>query len=108
MQEVHAWLDARYEKLFAATFYDDAGGRSPVPLFCTTRPRRIHERDTYPMDDRGAPASWAFFSAKHMGAGQYYLMTITQRRQRIRQHGNLPAHRSGERSRDPVLVSDRL
>ena len=32
--------------------------------------------DSYPIDARGLAYSWAFFSAKHLGAGQYYLMTI--------------------------------
>ena len=32
--------------------------------------------DSYPIDGRGRAYSYAFFSAKHLGAGQYYLMTI--------------------------------
>ena len=34
------------------------------------------EPDAYPVDGRGVAYSMAFFSAKHLGAGQYYLMTI--------------------------------
>jgi hypothetical protein len=30
----------------------------------------------YPVDDRGTAYSLAFFSAKHLGAGQFYLMTF--------------------------------
>jgi hypothetical protein len=32
--------------------------------------------DSYPVEGRGIAYSMAFFSAKHLGAGQYYLMTI--------------------------------
>ena len=32
--------------------------------------------NAYPVDERGVAYSMAFFSAKHLGAGQYYLMTI--------------------------------
>ena len=37
------------------------------------------EPDAYPVDGRGVAYSMAFFSAKHLGAGQYYLMTITDK-----------------------------
>ena len=32
--------------------------------------------DSYPVDSRAVTYSIAFFSAKHLGAGQFYLMTI--------------------------------
>ena len=32
--------------------------------------------DTYPVDGRGVGYSMGFFSAKHLGTGQFYLMTI--------------------------------
>ena len=32
--------------------------------------------NSYPTDARGLAYSYAFFSAKHLGAGQFYLMTI--------------------------------
>ncbi len=77
MQETHAWLDDRYEAVFTTTFYDDAlwtfpGSRELVEASETG----FDNADTYPTDDRGVAYSWAFFSAKNMGAGQYYLMTI--------------------------------
>ena len=33
-------------------------------------------RDSYPTEARGLAYSYAYFSAKHLGEGQYYLMTI--------------------------------
>ena len=32
--------------------------------------------DSYPVDNRAVTYSMAFFSAKHLGAGQFYLMTL--------------------------------
>ena len=32
--------------------------------------------NAYPVEGRGVTYSLAFFSAKHLGTGQYYLMTI--------------------------------
>jgi hypothetical protein len=32
--------------------------------------------NSYPVDGRGVAYSMAYFSAKHLGAGQYYLMTV--------------------------------
>ncbi len=77
MTEVHAWLDAQYETVFTTTFYDDSRWAFPgsVDLVHATE-AGFNNFDTYPIDDRGSSYSWAFFSAKKMGAGQYYLMTI--------------------------------
>ena len=77
MQEAHAWLDARYEEVFNATFYDDARWALPAPpelVEATTT--GFSNSDSYPVDDRGVLYSWAFFSAKQLGTGQFYLMTI--------------------------------
>jgi hypothetical protein len=35
--------------------------------------------DSYPTDARGVMYSFGFFSAKHLGAGQYYLMSINDK-----------------------------
>ena len=40
---------------------------------------RIAAPDAYPVDGRGVAYSMAFFSAKHLGEGQYYLMTIVDK-----------------------------
>ena len=77
MQEAHAWLDARYEKVFNATFYDDARWALPAsPELVEATTTGFSNPGSYPVDDRGVAYSFAFFSAKKMGAGQFYLMTI--------------------------------
>lgn len=78
MAEAHAWLDAGYEDEFRATFYEDAKWTLPAPpelIEATTA--GFSNPDSYPVDDRGVAYSWAFFSAKQLGTGQFYLMAIT-------------------------------
>ena len=75
--EARAWLDIRYEAVFEATFYDDANWAFPGSReLVQASEAGYNNADIYPVDDRGVAYSWAFFSAKKMGAGQYYLMTI--------------------------------
>ena len=77
MQEVHAWLDVGYEAAFSATFYDNARWTLPAPPeLVEAITTGFTDPDSYPVDDRGLAYSWAFFSAKQLGTGQFYLMTI--------------------------------
>ena len=69
----------------------------------------IANPNAYPVDGRGVAYSMAFFSAKHLGAGQYYLMTIRDKdRKPLRRQRHLPAQRAGECAGQAVLVGDRL
>ena len=61
------------------------------------------------MEARGVAYSLAFFSAKHLGAGQYYLMTIRDKDRKPFDGGgtyrlNVPANAPVE----AVLVGDGL
>ncbi len=77
-REAQAWLDMRYEQtIFSSPFYE--GTRWNVSAL----PETIHGMSTnfadinsYPVDSRGVTYSYAIFSAKHLGEGQFYLMTI--------------------------------
>ena len=72
-QEAKAWFEARYDTL--APFYEGAHW-----FFPTTEEmaKNVHENwqipDSYPIDARGTAYSLAFFSAKHLGESQYYLL----------------------------------
>ena len=80
MGEAHGWLDGRYEELFAATFYDDARWVLPAsPELVDAITTGFGNPDSYPVDDRAVTYSWAFFSAKQLGTGQFYLMTINDK-----------------------------
>lgn len=78
--EARAWLDVRYESFFSAPYYQRSQWAVPASqevieglesFFATP--------DSYPIDGRGALYSVAFFCAKHLGTGQFYLMTIKDR-----------------------------
>jgi hypothetical protein len=78
--EAHAWLESYFEELFQPPYF--AASRWAIPVtpevieglatFFTTP-------DSYPIDARARAFSMGFFSAKHLGAGQFYLMTIKDR-----------------------------
>jgi hypothetical protein len=75
--EARAWLDNRYEAGFTTSFNEGKQWVFPVsPELGEGMMTNFANPNAYPVDGRGGAYSWAFFSAKHLGAGQYYLMTI--------------------------------
>jgi hypothetical protein len=75
--EAHAWLDARYEKAFASTYYSGRHWAVPAqPDVIEGMSTSFARPSSYPVDGRGVTYSFAYFSAKRLGAGQFYLMTI--------------------------------
>jgi hypothetical protein len=76
IQDARAWLDAEYEAVFRPY---NGGKRWALPA----HPELIKAveaffelPDAYPVDARGVTYSFAFFSAKQLGHGQFYLMTL--------------------------------
>ena len=77
MGEAHAWLDWQYEQVFTSPFYENARWVLPVsPELVDATSTGYANPDSYPVDARGVSYSFAYFSPKRMGAGQFYLMTI--------------------------------
>ncbi len=75
--EAHAWLDNRYEAIFTTSFNEGQQWVLPaLPGLVEAMMTNFSDPNIYPVDARGVSYSMAFFSAKHLGAGQYYLMTI--------------------------------
>jgi hypothetical protein len=75
--EAHAWLAVRQEAILVPPF--DASARWALPAskeLLAALQSNYADPDSYPVDARGVTYSYGFFSAKHLGAGQYYLMTI--------------------------------
>jgi hypothetical protein len=73
----HAWLEARYEADFVPPFFDGTHWALPVsPEFMKGIMTNYISPDSYSVDSRGTAYSWAFFSAKHLGQGQFYLLAI--------------------------------
>jgi hypothetical protein len=78
IQEAKAWLDARYDML--PPYYE--GERWFFPIT-----EEMHQNvmsfwqtpDSFPVDARGTAYTLAFFSAKHIGESQYYLLTANDK-----------------------------
>ncbi len=75
--EAHARFESLYENVFTHTFNEGTHWAFPaLPELVKPIQSDYAEADIYPVDARGLTYSYVFFSAKHLGAGQYYLMTI--------------------------------
>jgi hypothetical protein len=75
--EARAWLDNRYEGVFTTSFNQGQQWVLPtVPGVIENIMSNFSNPDAYPVEGRGVAYSMGFFSPKHLGAGQYYLMTI--------------------------------
>ena len=75
--DAHDYLAARYEEVFQPPF--DASARWALPAskeLAAALMSNFADSSSYPTDARGLAYSYAYFSAKHLGEGQYYLMTI--------------------------------
>ena len=63
--------------------------------------------DTYPVDGRGVGYSMGYFSAKHLGTGQFYLMTIMDKAGKpLRREQDLSPDGTAERAGRAILVGD--
>jgi len=74
--ETHAWLNARYETVFPPYY---TGGRWFLPAtedLQQTAATFYEAANAYSVDARGLLDYWAFTTVKHLGAGQFYLMSI--------------------------------
>ena len=78
--EARAWLDLKYETIFTTPFNEGTHWQLPaMPGVAEGMMTNFAEPNAYPVDGRGVAFSMAYFSAKHLGAGQYYLMTIVDK-----------------------------
>ena len=74
--EAHAWVDLKYETMFSP-YYEGRQWVFPIlPDVIGGMQSRFANLDSYPVDGRGVTYTMAFFSTKHSGLGQYYLMAI--------------------------------
>jgi hypothetical protein len=75
--DAHAYLEARYEEVFQPPFDESARWALPASKeLAAALQSNFVDPNSYPTDARGLAYSYAYFSAKHLGEGQYYLMTI--------------------------------
>jgi hypothetical protein len=80
-REAHALLESRYNALFAGTpYFSNSRWQLPaLPDYLKAATDDYADTDHYPVDERGLLFTFAFFTPKHLGQGQYYLMTIKDR-----------------------------
>jgi hypothetical protein len=77
IEDVHVWIDEKYQTVFDPPFYDGTSWALPAfPGFTKAIMSNYVDASAYPVDERAVAYSIAYFSAKHLGTGQYYLMTI--------------------------------
>jgi hypothetical protein len=76
-REAHDWLDLKYEGHFATPYNEGSHWALPAdPDVLEGLQTNFAKPDAYPVDGRGVGYSMGYFSAKHLGAGQFYLMNI--------------------------------
>lgn len=75
-EEAHAWFNARYETAFAPYFGDKQWFIPATPELMTVAANFYEGENAYPIDARGLTDYWAFSTVKHLGEGQFYLMSI--------------------------------
>lgn len=78
VRQAHTWLADKYENsYFPPPYYEGGHWYVPVsPDVIEGLQTFFANPDKYPVDDRGVAYTLGFFSAKHSGAGQFYLMTF--------------------------------
>jgi hypothetical protein len=80
VREAHAWLNDYYELLLATPY--DKGARWALPASPAVLEGMMTDfanPNAYPVDGRGVTYSYAWFSPKHLGEGQFYLMDIADK-----------------------------
>jgi hypothetical protein len=78
-REAHAWLDLKYQTMFSP-YYEGRKWVFPIaPDVIKGLQTQFEDPNSYPIDGRGVTYTMAFFSTKHSGIGQYYLMTLRDR-----------------------------
>jgi hypothetical protein len=78
--EAREWFQPQYEKVFVPPFNEGSHWAFPVSReFAEGIQTDYANPDSYPVDARGLTYSFVYFSAKHIGAGQYYLMAINDK-----------------------------
>lgn len=75
--EAKAAIDLGYEQAFTPPFFDNTHWALPASQDTLAGMMTLFSHpDSYPIDGRAVIYSMAYFSAKHLGTGQFYLLAI--------------------------------
>ena len=101
VRDAREWIHARYDTLFTPPYFEATHWALPVSRdLADAVSAHFADPDNYPLDGRGLAFSYAFFTAKHFGQRQLYLMTIkdkngqpfrSEKTYRLKVAANLPA-----------------
>jgi hypothetical protein len=75
-REAHALLESRYEGMFTPYFDISRWAVPALPDYLKASQDGFSDPNAYPVDNRGLVFTFAFFTPKHLGQGQFYLMTV--------------------------------
>jgi hypothetical protein len=75
-QEAHAALESKYESMFIPYFDISRWALPAMPDYLKASQNGFTDPNEYPFDNRGLVFTFAFFTPKHLGEGQFYLMTV--------------------------------
>jgi hypothetical protein len=82
-REAHGLIEERFDTAFPP-YYDNRQWAVLAPFeIMDTMDTLFETHDAYPIDERGLVYSYAFSSAKHLGAGQFYFWSLKDRRGRF-------------------------
>ena len=80
-REAHDWLDQKYQGHFATPYNQGIHWALPADQnVLEGLMTNFIDPDAYPVEGRGVGYSMGFFSAKHLGTGQFYLMSIVDKK----------------------------
>jgi hypothetical protein len=75
-REARALLEIRYESMFRPYFDISRWALPAMPDYLKASSNGFSDPNAYPVDSRGLAFTFAFFTPKHLGQGQSYLMTF--------------------------------
>jgi hypothetical protein len=75
-REARAILESRYEGMFKPYFDISRWSLPAMPDYLKASQDGFSDPNAYPFDSRGLAFTFAFFTPKHLGQGQSYLMTV--------------------------------
>ena len=75
-REAHALLELKYEGMFRPYFDISRWALPAMPDYLKASSDGFSDPNAYPFDSRGLAFTFAFFTPKHLGQGQSYLMTL--------------------------------
>ncbi|MFD1603347.1 DUF1254 domain-containing protein [Flavobacterium artemisiae] len=77
IKDAGKWIDSRYQAIFKPPYYEGTNWALPAsPDVVKAIMSNYLAPNIYPVSERAISYSMAYFSTKHLGTGQYYLMSI--------------------------------